>query len=220
MEWRGFSGFYCTLPRATRKPMAYSKFTLEKALKELELTLVSVPELFLGVAPVAVSEPMAGLLKQYLTIALGVATEKARSEYLVAPLLFELRQRTGGAISIFSGVTFDVDPARGLAGACDFLLAKSPEQNILQSPVFAAVESKSENLRPGLGQCLAEMVAVQLFNQQEGHPLPTVWGTVTSGLAWRFMKLEGQTVYLENQERSLGDGSEVLGILLHIAEGK
>jgi hypothetical protein len=194
--------------------MAYSKFTLEKALKELELTLVSVPELFLGVAPVAVSEPMAGLLKQYLTIALGVATEKARSEYLVAPLLFELRQRTGGAISIFSGVTFDVDPARGLAGACDFLLAKSPEQNILQSPVFAAVESKSENLRPGLGQCLAEI------NKQEGHPLPTVWGTVTSGLAWRFMKLEGKTVYLENQERSLGDGSEVLGILLHIAEGK
>ena len=86
--------------------MAYSKFTLEKALKELELTLVSVPELFLGVMPVAVSEPMAGLLQQYLTSALGVATEKARSEYLVAPLLFELRQRTGGAISIFSGVTF------------------------------------------------------------------------------------------------------------------
>lgn len=200
--------------------MAYSKFTLEKALKELELTLVSVPELFSEVAPVAVSEPMAGLLQQYLTIALGVATEKARSEYLVAPLLFELRQRTGGAISIFSGVTFDVDPARGLAGACDFLLAKSPEQNILQSPVFAAVESKSENLRPGLGQCLAEMVAVQLFNQREGHPLPTVWGTVTSGLAWRFMKLEGQTVFLENQERSLGDGSEVLGILLHIAGSK
>ena len=200
--------------------MAYSKFTLEKALKELELTLVSVPEIFAGVAPVAVSEPMAGLLQQYLTIALGVAPEKARSEYLVAPLLFELRQRTGGAISIFSGVTFDVDPARGLAGACDFLLAKSPEQNVLQSPVFAAVESKSENLRPGLGQCLAEMVAVQLFNQREGHPLPTVWGTVTSGLAWRFMKLEGQTVFLENQERSLGDGSEVLGILLHIAEGK
>nr|WP_309695811.1 hypothetical protein [Armatimonas sp.] len=200
--------------------MAYSKFTLEKALKELELTLVSVPEIFAGVAPVAVSEPMAGLLQQYLTIALGVATEKARSEYLVAPLLFELRQRTGGAISIFSGVTFDVDPARGLAGACDFLLAKSPEQNVLQSPIFAAVESKSENLRPGLGQCLAEMVAVQLFNQREGHPLSTVWGTVTSGLAWRFMKLEGQTVFLENQERSLGDGSEVLGILLHIAEGK
>ena len=200
--------------------MAYSKFTLETALKELELTLVSVPELFAGVVPVAVSQPMAGLLQQFLPIALGVATEKARSEFLVAPLLFELRQRTGGQISIFSGVAFDVDPARGLSGACDFLLARSPEQNLLQSPVFAAVESKSENLKPGLGQCLAEMVAVQLFNQREGHPLPIVWGTVTSGLAWRFLKLEGQTIYLENQERSLGDGSEVLGILLHIAEGK
>jgi hypothetical protein len=197
--------------------VAYSKFTLEKALSGLSLTLTSTDDLFPTVSRVALTEPMAGLLRRFLPIALGVATEKARSEYLVAPLLAEVRLQLSERISIFSGIEFDIDAARGLTGACDFLLALSPEQNLLQAPVFAAVESKSENLKPGLGQCLAEMVAIQLFNERAGKPISPIWGAVTSGLAWRFLKLEGSTVSLENQERALGDGSEVLGILLSIA---
>jgi hypothetical protein len=200
--------------------MAYSKFTLEKALSSLNLDLQSVENLFPDVKPVALSEPIATLLKRFLPIALGVATEKARSEFLVAPLLSEVRQQHAGGVSIFSGITFDVDPARGLMGACDFLLTLSPEQNLLQAPIFAAVESKSENLRPGLGQCLAKMVAIQLFNEQAGKPRKTIFGAVTSGLAWRFLQLEDNQVLLENRERSLGDGSEVLGILLSIASEK
>ncbi len=200
--------------------MAYSKFTLEKALDSLGLELRSIDNLFPEVKPVVVSEPIATLLKRFLPIALGVATEKARSEFLVAPLLSEVRQQRAGEISIFSGITFDVDPARGLAGACDFLLALSPEQNLLQAPLFAAVESKSENLRPGLGQCLAEMVAIQVFNERAEKPRKIIWGAVTSGLAWRFLKLEGNQILLENQERALGDGSEILGILLFIASNE
>jgi hypothetical protein len=41
-------------------------------------------------------------------------TEKARSEFIVAPILVECRQRLQHRINVFSGVTLDAEP-KGLA---------------------------------------------------------------------------------------------------------
>ena len=90
---------------------------------------------------------------------------------------------------------------------------------MLRAPAFAIVEAKNLSLTPGLGQCIAEMIAAQLFNEKGGKPLTTIWGTVTTGLNWRFLKLEGTTVTLDALERPLNGASAILGILLHIAEG-
>jgi hypothetical protein len=43
----------------------------------------------------------------------------------------------------------------------------------------------------GIPQGLAELVAAQLFNRNERQPEGPVFGGVTTGMGWRFLRLEG-----------------------------
>ncbi|MGB5771768.1 MAG: hypothetical protein WBM32_18170, partial [Crocosphaera sp.] len=65
----------------------------------------------------------------------------------------------------------------------------------------------------GLGQCLAEMVAAQIFNQREGQPISSILGTVTSGTNWRFLRLQNEEVEIDLTEYYLSDIDKILGIL-------
>jgi hypothetical protein len=40
------------------------------------------------------------------------------------------------------------------------------ERLTIKAPVIALVEAKNDNLQSGLGQCMAEMIAAQIFNRQ------------------------------------------------------
>ncbi|BAY82333.1 hypothetical protein NIES267_18120 [Calothrix parasitica NIES-267] len=55
------------------------------------------------------------------------------------------------------------------------------------------VEAKKENLKVGLGRCVAEMVAAQKFNQKAKNSISTIYGAVTTGTFWRFLMLEENT---------------------------
>jgi hypothetical protein len=55
-------------------------------------------------------------------LAMALNTEKARSEFLIAPVLLEVHRLFPGQASLFSDLLFDVDPARGLTRYEDFLL--------------------------------------------------------------------------------------------------
>ncbi len=89
---------------------------------------------------------------------------------------------------------FNVEPETELTGYVDFLISRSPEQLFIKAPAVILVEAKKEDLKPALGQCFAEMVAAQRFNEQKQQPISTIYGTVTSGTVWRFLKLEKQCV--------------------------
>ena len=65
------------------------------------------------------------------------------------------------------------------------------------APVITIVEAKNESIRSGLGQCIAEMVAAQLFNEQKGQLIPTIYGAVTTGSLWRFLTLEGTIAHID-----------------------
>jgi hypothetical protein len=73
-------------------------------------------------------------------------------------------------ISIHSGVEFVVDRKRGLDGFCDFLIADSPQQLVIEAPVLCAIEAKEHNLKLGIGQCIATMIAARLFNEKAERP--------------------------------------------------
>ena len=103
-------------------------------------------------------------LAEGVPLAMALNTEKARSEFLIAPVLLDVRRLFPGQASLFSGVLFDVDPVRGLTGYADFLLSRSGSQLVLTAPVVVVVEAKNDNLSSGLGQCLATMVAARCFN--------------------------------------------------------
>ena len=146
------------------------------------------------VEPIAPSPILAGLLEDTVHWAIAVGTEKAKSELIIAPALLEVKRLLNHQISVFSGTDFTVDIAAGLNGVCDFLISRSPEQFEIEAPAVVLVEAKRDNINSGLGQCIAEMVAAQRFNEANNNPIPTIYGSVTSGTAWRFMKLEGQIV--------------------------
>src|SRR3569832_1587440 len=176
--------------------MAYSDFKLSEIIKIFGLTISETSELFSAVAEVECSEYLAFTLKENIELAVSINTEKARSEMIIAPILLELRRRLNYLISLFSGVDFNVDNERGLNGICDFIISHSVEQLFVRAPVITLVEAKNENLKAGFGQCVAEMLAAQLFNEREGNEITTIYGVVTIGTIWRFLKLEGQIVHI------------------------
>ena len=192
--------------------MAYSNFSLTDAMKQLSLTLKDKNDLFSHIPEVAYSEYLDFTLKYNLRIASEINTEKARSEMIITPILLELRRMLDDKISLFSGKEFNVDLEKGLNGACDFLISLSESQIVIMAPVLAIVEAKKEDLIGGLGQCAAEMYAAQLFNEKEGNRIPVIYGVVTSGTVWRFLKLEGNALDIDVVEYYIKDVGKILGI--------
>jgi hypothetical protein len=193
--------------------MSYSEFSLAKAKQAFGLTTLEKRDIFATIPELAASPLLAETLHYNLPIALGSNSEKARSELIIAPILVDLRRQFQEKISLFSGIEFNVDPAQGLNGICDFLMTESSEILIITAPVLIIVEAKKENMNAGLGQCAAEMVAAQIFNEQEGTAIKTIYGAVTTGSIWQFLKLEKQVLSIDLSEYYLKDVNQILGIL-------
>ena len=197
--------------------MPYSEFTIEQVEATLGVSLRQEAGLFAGIPPVAVSVALRETLEENLGIALASRTEKARSEMLVAPILIEVRRQLERRVTLFSGVTFDVDPAQGLSGQCDFLISAEPNAMTVAVPVVTVVEAKNDNLKIGLAQCAAEMIAASRFNARRGREGTPVYGTVTTGTLWTFLALRGSVILADPNEHSLESLETILGILCHMA---
>jgi hypothetical protein len=197
--------------------MAYSNFTIEEVELRFDLQVQAVS--FLPkTPPIAPSDLLNCYLERGLTLAKRNVSEKAQSEFIIAPILLELETLLKDSISLFSGEDFTVDRSLGLSGICDFLIARSPAQLIIKAPVIAVVEAKKGVLRDGWGQCIAELVAAQKFNLQRHQEIPFTYGIVTSGLLWQFIRLSAQTVSIEPAEIPLQPLDRLLGILCWLAQ--
>jgi hypothetical protein len=133
---------------------------------------------------------------------------------LICPILLEVKDILNQQISLFSGSDFTVDPSLGLNGVCDFLFSLSSEQLFIEAPVVVVVEAKREDLNAGLGQCLAIAFAVQMFNQQNNRAIATIYGAVTTGDRWKFLKLVDKTATIGLLEYNIPPVEKILGILV------
>ncbi|MCU0569868.1 MAG: hypothetical protein MUF49_25255 [Oculatellaceae cyanobacterium Prado106] len=193
--------------------MPYSKFTLSKTKKDFHLTIQENVRFLPWVEPVAPSSRLLEDLEE-VPWAIAVGSEKARSESIIYPVLQEVRRILDRRISLFSGSEFNVDTAADLTGYVDFLLSRSPEQLLIEAPVVIVTEAKKADLNEGLGQCVAEMVAAQRFNEVQNNAIAVIYGCVSSGTAWRFLKLEQQTVTIDLTDYPLPPVDQILGFLL------
>jgi hypothetical protein len=193
--------------------MSYSDFSIDEVKTRFNLYLDETQDLFAAVSATDVSSLLRETLAENVPLALAISTEKARSELIIAPVLLEARRQVRPQVSLFSGVDFTVDSEQGLKGVCDFLLSLSAEQLTIEAPVIAVVEAKNENMKAGIGQCLAEMVAVQLFNERKGRRLPAAYGIVTTGNNWKFLRLAGNTAYVDWAEYHIKEVGRVVGII-------
>ena len=194
--------------------MAYNQFSLDDVKQKLGVSIREAEGLFAGIPPATPSAWLQETLREGVALALAVSTEKARSEWIIAPILLEVRRQRRGELSLFSGTELNVAEARGLTGFCDWLVSRSPEQLSIEAPVMAIVEAKNENFRLGIPQCIAEMVAASLFNERRGRPRDAVYGVVTTGNVWRFLRLRGDVAEVDLTELYLDQLDRVLGVLL------
>ncbi len=192
-------------------PKSYSKFTLQDVAAlglVLRAGVVFPPP---GPPPLVPSMWLQDALSLNTDIVTG--SEKAKSEFIIAPIIRELVRHNPDKMTVFPGYQFDVLPEKGLTGYCDFIFSKSVHTLLIEAPVFFVVEAKSDNLETGTAQCIAEMYAAQIFNHHAGKPPAPVYGAVTWGLQWRFYKLEGTLAIQDGRIYSLSELSELMGAL-------
>lgn len=193
--------------------MAYSEFTIKQVKDDFGLKIIEDKDFFSGIEAVSLDDGVLQRLHEYVPLALAVNTEKARSEFIIAYLLLELRTLLKHQCSLFSGIDFDVDKEKKLNGFCDFIISLSAEQFFLTSPVIAVVEAKNENIVAGIGQCLAEMVAAKIFNERENNAVASIYGAVTTGSVWKFLKLTGNEAMIDRKEYHIEHPYKIMGIL-------
>lgn len=194
--------------------MSYSDFkSLNLTLSAFGLSLHNQANLFADTQPVQPSPFLQETLKRRQRLAQNIGTEKAKSEFIIAPILSEIYDAFDGEISLFSGNTLSVDPLSGLNGECDFILSASPNQLEISSPVLTIVEAKDDDIKAGLGQCAAQMVGAYRFNDQQ-HKLLPIYGAVSTGTIWKFMRLTDSQLEVDLTEYLVPPELEmVLGIL-------
>lgn len=199
--------------------MSYSDFTsVGKVKQAFNLKTIEDRSFLENITPIYPSNTLQEFLSESLPLAIATGSEKARSELIISPILVEVRKIFQHQISFFSGEAFNVDPEAGLHGVCDFLISSSPELLEIEAPVVVIVEAKRADLKTGIGQCIAEMVASQRFNKDQNQEIPMIYGSITNGTQWRFLKLEGQNVTIELTDYPLPPIEIILGILVKMIQ--
>ena len=198
--------------------MPYSQFTsIGKAKEAFGLKALEGGRFLPSTESIVPSAALTAYLEESLPL-VALASEKARSEGIIYPILLEVRRILNRQISLFSGEDFTVDETVGLNGICDFLLSRSPEVLEIEAPAIVIVEAKKADLRTGFGQCIAEMVAAQQFNAAKNYPISTIYGSVSNGTQWRFLKLEGNTVTIDLTDYPLPPIEQILGMLVWMVQ--
>lgn len=194
--------------------MGYEAFkTLRQALERLD-----IEEFNKNLFPEVFAVEASSWLKESLQLAkmMPLTNEKSKSEKIISPILMEVSYFFRENITLYSGEDLYIDEKRDLSGACDFFLSKHPLKSVMQAPIITLAEAKDEDMDYGKGQCLAQMYAAQIFNEQKGKPQPYLYGCAVTGDDWKFMRLEGNKVYIDTKTYYLSDLPKILGIFHQI----
>lgn len=199
--------------------MQYSQFTIPEVVENFGLTLIESGSFFQMphyAQDISLSPYLEEFITKNLQLAIALNTEKARSELIICPVLLAIKEALPN-MGFFSGEEFNVDVEMGLNGVCDYIFSQSAEQLYVTAPVTMIVEAKKENLQGGLGQCMAEMVAAWKFNKEQQNHINSVYGVVTTGTVWRFLKLQEKTVTIDLNEYPLPPIGSILARLIFMS---
>lgn len=194
--------------------MAYTDFSLADLKQKFGIENKKT-RLFTSFLPINPSEKLIDALREAED--LPVRSEKAKSEWIVVPILSEVRSRNEKFFTIYSGDTLIGDEASGLKGECDFILAKDTGSFDINYPIISIVEAKKNDLELGIPQCAAQLLGAKLFNQKKGAEIAVIYGCVTTGNDWIFMKLDDK-LWIDTKVYYLGDIENLLGIFQHIID--
>jgi hypothetical protein len=192
--------------------MAYRDFKLTDLQKNFGVSMRSA-QLFPTIKPI---EPTDWLIQtiQKKRKGLRITTEKAVSEAMISAVLIEIQERNYLKTSLFSGENLPADKAKGLNGEVDFLFVNLPEASEVTAPVISVTEAKlHQSIEKSKAQAIAQMLGAKYFNQKEDSYVQEIHGIVTNGTQWVFMRLDGTTVLVDENEFLINDLPNLLGAL-------
>jgi hypothetical protein len=194
--------------------MAYGDFSFEDIEQKFGIKN-KVKRLFDDFEPIMPSERLIEALE--MAKELPVRSEKAKSETIVFPVLIELRKLNNKFFTIYSGDNLNVDEAQGLRGECDFILSKDIGSFSINFPILQIVEAKKNDLDLGIPQCAAQLIGAKIFNERKGIFLDSIYGCVTTGNDWVFLKLEND-ILIDNRIYYLNEIGEILAVFQQIID--
>ncbi len=201
------------MEKKDKKPSSYRYYTLADLKTICGIDKANANNMLNPVQEITVSDFLQMTINRNLQ--LPMINEKAKSELIVMPILIESWAMNKNFKPI-SGATFNVDPSRGLKGVADFLISKNPEAQGVESPIVAIFEAKDDKLESWYGQCGAEMYAARIFNEREGNDIKIIYGAVTNGFTWQFLRLEKQTLHIDTQRYAIANMPQLLGAIQKI----
>lgn len=103
---------------------------------------------------------------------ISLDSEMAKRDFMIAPILWEVIRYAQAKIN----VEYPIDVDNRLSGSLDYLL-RSTRQMIV-------IEAKKGDIDKGFNQLIAEMIALDLYDNQ--GMLGPIYGAVSIGELWRF----------------------------------
>jgi hypothetical protein len=173
--------------------MAFSNFkTIGNVLKEYQVTFCEAN--FVTEIPFDIPDYFRDDLEIVMREGVVNNSEFAICENLIYPILKEIWKRYNSKFTLWSHQSLNYDEK--LSGYPEYILARrSPLGKVVfDKPYFILVEAKQDDFEGGWAQCLAEMIAALLLNEE--YPI-TIFGIVSNGDRWQFGKLEG-SVFTRN----------------------
>ncbi len=137
---------------------------------------------------------------------LGLTSEMARREFLIAPVLTDLLHYTQATLN----VEYPVTVSNQLKGYLDYLL-----QN---QQTFLVIEAKNEDLERGFVQLAIELIALDQWIESDQ---PILYGAISTGNIWQFGRFDRQTRAITQDldlYRVPADLNDLLRILVNILE--
>lgn len=195
--------------------MAYSQFTYKRIRTELGISEENII-LFPQITPIQPTAWLLETLQKGEIIALF--SEKSRSETIVTPILLEIHEVNASHFSLYSGAILNADDSKQLNGECDFILSSGKQTFDLQTPLFCLVEAEDHDIEKNIPQCMAQMEGARIYNEKEDKFLESIYGCVTTGTEWQFLKLTGKTCFIDKKRYYINDLPTLLGVLQAIID--
>ncbi len=193
--------------------MAFSDFQYPEVLERFGLRWNTVMDMFAAVSSIEPSETFHSAYRRSVTLGTNAHTEFSRAVWVVGPLLAEFWKRYHHSITLTAGADLQAPDTPELCGRCDFLISGSHYPHVVMPPVrLVGFMSPGGDWVKGLGRCIAALVAAQQFN---GSDAP-VFGFITNGSEWHFLRLRGAELDYDMGSQLRTDASFLLGILMHI----
>ncbi len=185
--------------------MAFRDFTFPRVEQDLGLHLRDA-DLFSSAPECPVRESIAEIVREGVQLALANSTEKAKSEFIIAPVLLELRRLAGGQ----DRPVFRRRVGHGAVAGIERLLRLHRHRRDGHSvPVRRGRQHKNDLIRTGLGQCIA-----RLMPPSEARP---THANVGAGLRRRqhrhrmeVLEVDGDEVLLDRDEQFIDNLPKIM----------